>query len=452
MTSVHYSLFALLIVYSSLAVFNLPSADDFWYARHCIEQGIWECQGYFYQTWSGRYTSTFLLSVSPVSLLSPFSTASLLVYKILAAFNLLALGLGFYLFLKSVLFRFCQSDARTLSLISVSCLLVFLSRMPSTSEGVFWYAGYVNYTLPLTLLLWGGYLWLRSQTLQASGLLALAPLAIVISGSNEVMLVQLVGGLAVSLALSFLFFRKYLWPLAFLFTLSILCFAVVYFAPGNSVRSSHFSPPPLPLSILKSTLGTLEHVLVFLIHPSVFFLALLIFGLFDSGRITLRWSPKSPLRWGFLGLFALLNLGFLPAYVSMGGSPSGRVDNVLYAQFLIGLSVLLCLMTSQTGRLHSFLRQRHLTKFALLGVAISAWLSPQSIQMLLDFPRAISFHRQHLERLDAIESAESDSVVFGESTAPQPKSLIFSTLQTDSPNEDFAKVHGIKEVRLLKSY
>jgi hypothetical protein len=56
-----------LVPYFILAFFSYPSTDDFAYATKVLDYGFWAGQIETYNTWSGRYFATLLLSFNPVA-------------------------------------------------------------------------------------------------------------------------------------------------------------------------------------------------------------------------------------------------------------------------------------------------------------------------------------------------------------------------------------------------
>jgi hypothetical protein len=56
----------LLSFYLYLSFFCVPAVDDYTFAFLVKDKGLLAAQEYWYTTWTGRYTSSFLISLNPL--------------------------------------------------------------------------------------------------------------------------------------------------------------------------------------------------------------------------------------------------------------------------------------------------------------------------------------------------------------------------------------------------
>ncbi|MEJ2571620.1 MAG: hypothetical protein P8Y98_13890, partial [Anaerolineales bacterium] len=52
-----------LVLYAWIGIHSRYMADDFWTSGQLKELGFWEAQKYWYLSWSGRFSFTFLVSL-----------------------------------------------------------------------------------------------------------------------------------------------------------------------------------------------------------------------------------------------------------------------------------------------------------------------------------------------------------------------------------------------------
>lgn len=512
-----FALVLAILPFVALHIFNVPSADDFWYARYFFERGLLGNQEYFYKTWSGRYTSTLLLTLSPIGLkISQW-------YPFFSMLNMFFLLWGFarFVYLLTELYLIVPTEEigkqrQWAQFLTYSLLLLLVVHFPSPKEGYYWYAGYINYTLPMTLLLWAGVAWLDrlrflrlKQNATAYVDTALAPslaevrveahtegerqfspnpyfvrgilLTILVMGANEVIMLQMLASLgALTLFSYFKLGRSWRSFFTSLSVVSAACFAVVYLAPGNAIRAAYFKPPTPAIALLKSVGGTFEHIIQFLSLPLIV-LILILLHLAKAGK-----SPFSANRlpggfkaWAFI-TYTLLNVGFLPSFISMGGAPMARVDNMFYIQYLVfGIITLLKFFdehslgfeehqagvaepTLKSDYHHGGFVPRKISKvdkrlIPNLDVVPQSLVLAMCVGGLLWFKvptayydmlvAAPQYYQLYHKRLQVIGQTASKTVIVP-LIAPLPKSLIYSDLLPGA-NFDYAKYYKKHDLRVL---
>ena len=132
-----FMLIALLTPFIINCFFAYPQTDDFCYSAIARNLGFIKTQYHVYKTWSGRFTSTALLSINPLVY------GSLIWYKLVFAFLLLAQ-------IASILLMTCAITKKTLSwqdkfIFVLMLLIAYLNRMDDVRSGLYWMAGVITY-------------------------------------------------------------------------------------------------------------------------------------------------------------------------------------------------------------------------------------------------------------------------------------------------------------------
>ena len=227
-----------------LCAFNQPFFDDFRNGYWMREHGSWGVQMWLFRTWTGRFTTTFIMTV-----LNPVAygwldgvklvTAGLFVAQwaslmhLLRALRWLPLGLG------------CTRGQAGWAAVLV--LALFCNAAPAPFSFLYWFSGAVVYQLPLIGLLnftalalrvgWGPAAGRRSRAAGAALALTLA-----LTG-NELTLVQAGPVLAL---LAFALPRPARPYLAGWLLIGAAATALAALAPGNWARAVAMAPPTDP--------------------------------------------------------------------------------------------------------------------------------------------------------------------------------------------------------------
>lgn len=368
-----------------------PAADDYGYSlltHAALAEGrgvggvlsaALKTDANFYNNWQGLYVSGFVLALTPSIFgnvwyaLTPVLVAGILY---LCLWGAAALVLG------RVLPRQKGLPAFTALLLTFA----FLEGMPNQVEGLYWYNGAMNYQPFFALavlnaalafaLVWGKDLPApKAAALAAAGCLC----SLVIGGGHQV------AGLLNLMVLSYLALygltrreKRTAWPLLPL-AAAVAGLAANVLAPGTRVRMGGFSGASLPEAVVKSFILAVLQYLRWLDVPLLCLLGLLtplawaIVQNVDGSALLFRRPWLAPaaaftLVWGML---------FLPSW-TMGGIGAGRLLNVVWMTFVLGLAVS---CTALLGWLH---HQRHVDFADLRG-----WLAGQGRRLSLAAAAAI---------------------------------------------------------------
>ena len=227
-----------------LCAFDQPFFDDFRNSTWMREHGTWGVQLWLFRTWTGRFTTTFIMTV-----LNPVAygwldgvklvTAGLFVAQwaslahLLRALRRLPLGL-----------HITRAQAGWAAAL---LLALFCNAAPAPFSFLYWYSGAIVYQLPLISLLNFTALVLRvgwgvPEHRWRWATLAVLPLVLALTG-NELTLVQALPVLALlALALP----RAARPQLALWLLIGALATTVAALAPGNWARAAAMAPPTDP--------------------------------------------------------------------------------------------------------------------------------------------------------------------------------------------------------------
>ena len=318
-----------------LCAFNQPFFDDFRNGTWMREHGTWGVQVWLFQTWTGRFTTTFLMTV-----LNPVAYGWLGGVKATSAVLLLSLWASLAHLLRALRWPpLGFSCTRAEALWAAGLLLgLFCNAAPALFSFLYWFAGTLVYQLTLIGLLNFTALALRVGWGAAAGRRraaswAVLPLVLALTG-NELTLVQALPVLALlAVALP----RAARPALLGWLLIGALATAVAATAPGNWARAAAMAPPSDPYHDYRWLVLLPRSVLsmaVFLIRPlnGLSIAAAAAVGWWAGRRARMTSPAPRPLaRWQWLALllaYAALNfLGFLLFRYLVVGAPLMRAQN-----------------------------------------------------------------------------------------------------------------------------
>jgi len=339
--------FIVLLSFIWLGQYAHPSSDDFCMAAGVRQEGLFPHLWNHYVEWSGRYSGNALYAIYPLI----FGMFSGLVFIPALLILLLFLSCSFFL---SRLFRLGLFSKPVL-LISLVFVTVFLLGMKHTASSLYWPAGALSYqTANILLMFTLGLMVSLCDRLQQQnsyyGVLFTLIIVIVLGmGTNETNMLALSG----IVALAFLFQLRSGWssvkPWLILSVITLGCFAIVYFAPGNAVREASF---PLRHDFTRAVYGSLDMgwwvLMGWLLNPLFIVATLLtpfaITRLYSLSPCTFTLSNASIVFVILLTLALPFVLQF-PAWWAMGGWPPPRTVDATFFVFLLSWFLMLGVLT-----------------------------------------------------------------------------------------------------------
>ncbi|WP_224982610.1 DUF6056 family protein [Geomonas agri] len=314
--------------------FAYPQTDDFAYSVAARTLGVFKAQYACYMNWSGRFTSTALLSTNPLVY------DSLAGYRLVFAFIIAAQVGSLYLLTHAVTRR--ALAWREKLIFSLALLFAYLDQMDDLRSGLYWMAGVVTYQVAATMLiLWLSLVLLIDQDAKYDNPWnkgAVLVLSLFLGGTNEIVL-SLTFLISVVLIAGQYALKKRLTGFqvaTFVAVATGSCLGV--FAPGNFARmksdyDTHRDIWTIAWNAGKASLASME---VWMTSPMTLILATAVFCAVAS-RPQLRATfarIKVVYATGTLLLVGLL--GFFIPYWGTGMYPQNRVLNLVYFFFLIG--------------------------------------------------------------------------------------------------------------------
>ncbi|MEL5995818.1 hypothetical protein [Hymenobacter segetis] len=326
-----------------LCAFNQPFFDDFRNGYWMREHGTWGVQLWLFQTWTGRFTTTFIMTV-----LNPVAYGWLGGVKVVAAGAFAALWTSLAHLLRALwhtaLRRACSWSQ---ALWAAGLLLaLFCNAAPSPFSFLYWFCGIVAYQLPLMGLLnftalalragWGP----EAARWRNAGLACL-PLVLALTG-NELTLVQAVPVLAL---LGFALPKVARPKLVLWLGIGAAATALAAAAPGNWARIAAMAPPSDPYHTYRWLVllpRAAYSMLQFLVKPLIVS-SMLAAGLTGAwiGRHQLKYSQAlvSLSRWQWVAImlaFGTVNfIGFLLFRHLVVGPPLPRAQNEILLVLLL---------------------------------------------------------------------------------------------------------------------
>jgi hypothetical protein len=323
-------------------------ADDFCTGSAARDRGLGAAVGEWYVGWTGSYSKE--LFVGLVVLLGPLAMP--LWATMLGGSWLLALGWAGLQVTRLLGGRAFVAGAVVLAEV---VLLGYLRMLPNRMESFYWIMGSVSYTLPLVFFTFlAGIVLERLARREPPGVARLAicfALAFVAAGLTETFMAWQVGALVLALLGSRLPAARARWP--FLTRLVLVALAgaaigglIVAVAPGNLVRTSTLSDPPLPLVevVWRSVADGLRFGLRGLANPS----ALVAAATAALVTVLVYAGPRPSLRIAILASVvvaavaaALVVATYIPPYQAIHRAPPARslttaVVSVLAAAVALG--------------------------------------------------------------------------------------------------------------------
>ena len=455
---------AVLLVFIFLAQFAQPSSDDFCMASGVNDNGLVTHLWNHYFEWSGRYSGNALYAVYPLV------TDLFVGYKFIPAIVIAALFLATAFFL-STLFR-TRLYARPLLLSSLCFVCIYLLGMMSPASGLYWMAGAFTYQTAniLFLVTLGLMIRLAERQKRSSNyfiVLTVLLLVVVIAiGANETGMLAITGAALLGVLVHLRSGRAILWPWMVILAVSLICFDVVYFSPGNAIRAADF---PLRHDFLRSINGSLSVGLkilwIWISSPVLIVSSLLapfaISRLLQlSGRsLTVSNSLIAAL---VLCTFAMPVVLQFPAWWAMGGWPPARTVDAIYFLFLVGWFLSLGAITVRVlGDGEAEPVEQHKSDYAAMPLLILSVLFSVAVVAdnafrlaktdLLELARP--YHAYLNQRYQKIEQAlanERRFLVVEDYQQEYPRTIFFNDIMHDPDhwrNVCYADYFGLEKIK-----
>ncbi|MFT6998478.1 MAG: hypothetical protein ACJAQ4_002240 [Cryomorphaceae bacterium] len=398
--------------FAILSFFSFPAVDDYSFFYFVNEHGFWGAQMQWYTTWTGRYFSSFILS------LNPLLVGSDLLYQLII-FSVLVLTVHsvYVLLRKTQLFEGRNIPA----ILSFSLSLAYLSHLPDLTQAFYWLPGSITYQLSLAA---GTYIigMLISDAHNYQGgfspkrLAVIMVLTVVACASNEIMMLITNFAILLSLLYSIFIKKNGIIRSIFIQIWAIITGLLVVFAPGNKVRGgedfSSFDPAILYDQITSSIQASEFFFQNYLLIP---ILPLIIIGLVSVMPGKDSTPSKEVLRISTICSFVLIVvfLTFLTSFVSVGLAPPARSQNipfwfVVFGSFFLGVVLSRAGLSSQISLTFRYL----LASLSLITILLFPFKTgfEASVSDLI-YGSASEYKKQQQERHSILSRSEGDAVI-----------------------------------------
>ncbi|HKR04067.1 MAG TPA: DUF6056 family protein [Bacteroidia bacterium] len=442
--------------YFFLSLYANPAGDDFVYAYNGKHFELFENAARDYFQWTGRYVSNFLF------VLNPMAFDSFTGYKFFAILLILLTSVSFYFLTKAITNNAVQK--KYLVLFSGVLTLLYLNRMPSLAQGIYWYTGAVIYhgANVVTLFYFSFLIFLFREKYfinKTIHVFICLLLILIITGFNETIMIFLL------LFHVFLFAKNKNRLSLLLFIFSCLCASMVIFSPGNAVREAAF---PERHQLFHSLLFSVAQTFRFfgawinnipLTIASLLYIPLTIYlsQKYDVFKNSFYLSPLL----STCSLFLVVFLSAFPAYWSTGILGQHRTVNVAYFFFLIlwfiNLTVWLNYFSTKKFiiTLSVFSSRYFLALFT--SMILFSFITGNGYVVMNDLfsERAKNFDNEMKLRYETLNNAQqrSDSICILDTLQNKPVSLFvldISPDENDWMNRGMAAYFGINKVTLRK--
>jgi hypothetical protein len=454
-----------------LSAFTIPSADDIFYHNYGLNKSLLEFLIHHYNTWTGRYFSNLLMAINPYSLTSQLSYYPLMTYGVQILFFLAS-----FLFLKVLIISLSLNlvdplvttktakvekiKLRTLTrLIYLLWIALFFHKMPRPTDSLYWFAGSSSHLVAMSFCLFASGLYLSSfkqnYLVQMFYYFLISLLTICICGSNETLMLQWIFLIFFAFIYERVVLNRLNLKLIFPFLISIICFAIVFLAPGNKIRAENLQGGHDLLLLVFKPLGLIVETCVR--YLSVNLVILLFWSLPFLSRIFIlipAFLKEKRSIYLFVSLwFGFFFLTFVPSVWTMGGLPPRRVLNNTYLIILfLSFFILLLKINSWTFLFrfkHSWDKYfpMKLQKIAFLVSFLLLFNHYEAWKDLIHIPRFLSSLNERNELV--LQSKGQDLVL--KPFSYFPTTFFYEDITTDPTNYRnvvFAEFYKLKSVKL----
>lgn len=304
-----------ILVYAYNAHFTRFFQDDFEYALALAQKGFWGSFEYYYNTWTGNYSATFVQQL--------FALPSPQFPGVMLALLLLAWWGGSVWLMYEIVLLLQLPRPRFLAIFGGSMVLATtIDGLLLPYQSLYWLAGAASHVIPIVFLLFSlaalGFVARRTPPGRIPiGLTLVTPVFIFIAAGfstpSSAHMLTLFGLILIgSWRYATADRRRTVWPMLVLaMVVVVVAMIVIAIAPGTAVRQTKFPEPASLPTIARVTLFYSIHAIIAIIGRSPF---TVLVTLVLSGTIGFLYHPTSGARtqqhkWRYLG--GVIGVGFV---------------------------------------------------------------------------------------------------------------------------------------------
>lgn len=332
---------ASLIPFFVVSIYSRPCVDDFTYSApnyHLINSGNWNIFDLLtsainidinkYQTWQGLYTSAFVLSLQPGIFGEQYYFIGFILLSILIYICL-------FKFVKTIKHYFL-SETYPSWLIALVVYTILFQGMPNICQGLYWFNGAWNYTpfffLDLVIISSIIEIFKSNENKKRNINIVLASiLSFLVSGGNHITSVLniMILFIACVYAIAFKKNKKVFIP----FAVSLVGFAIMYFAPGTAIRQEVCNKSTIIQAVINSTLQVYRCICKWI---DIKWILLSIVVLICLSSTISHFNNKMifhPIFVVALSILILIGMYF-PPYYAMSEHGDLRIYNIIWLAFM----------------------------------------------------------------------------------------------------------------------
>ena len=436
------ALLIVLLVYS-LIYFTYPSVDDYAVWFNLSKYGFWGNQKHLYLTWSGRYTSNALISVSPNII------SNLWLYRISLFVQLSIVLFSLWYLMTHIIHK---NGAST-----ITCtLLVFVSLFAcqaNPAQGMYWFTGVYTYTISVFFYIVGLLFLIKfisTNDLKQYSISLLSSIWII--GLNETALIIYIYSIACIYLLAVMYNKKLLSNKSlWIYLIVVIIFSLIsILSEGNFMRKQEFEYNDIGL--LNAIKASIKSSIKLYLDNSIVFITL-------TGLIVLNSTHQSLLRNGafyigiFLHPFLLLCVSFIPAFIATGIHPPLRVTNIQIQLIIISYLIIYYYQLQQSV-IYNRQSNNHIILYCMCIVSFNYFITNKNIQYLVEDYLNSKYFNYKMEQVNRIEKIETSNTLDDISVSPfesKPYLIFNDDIKMDSANwrnRCFAEFYHLRTIYL----
>lgn len=441
----------ILVPFIIISAYNHPALDDWWYAETYVRYGLTGAQTYWFNHYTARFVSNFLMTIAPLSF------GWMEGEKVMPIVFLLCLYATFFYVAKT----FFKSFTNRRHILALWFTVAYLLIQRDYFECLFWLSSNVVYQFPMLFLMLHVtmvYKIYYEKNYQTNLLIAAIFLSILITGSNEVL-----GGLILVEAFSLLvvsFYQKRLKTFSIiLLSIQLICWIIMFMAPGNwskinDATRDHVYTFFFIKAISYSVLSIGYYSIFLLKQPSVWLLILLSLPVWKYLLIN-KLSIKN-INYFLLIAFCSFCCAFAVYFISIYPTgiliPPLRVTNVAMVFSFSGISLIVLWFFEKIVALKklqsSLLKKRYIMMSACFVFAVVTPTKYQQLITDITSGRAKNYNRMMYSRYETIRQSNADTLYL-KKVVDLPKTIIALDV-TGKVSEDIGLVFDKSNTVVLR--